>query len=839
MNGRNRERLRQAREALGWSQEEVAKVLGTTQSTIHRWESGEETPHSSFRHQLCELFEKSPEALDLEDMPELLLSYTPTYQTIIDPWIPLLPHFPLVGREQELTQLRQQLCADSPVMLQGLPGMGKTTLACALAYDSLIRTIFPDGVLWVGLGVHPDLQYQLIRWGTLLGLSPTALSALRNEDRQEALQHVLEARQMLLVIDDAWTVEDAQVFQLAGPRCATLITTRFPTLAASLGGNMQVLRELNTEESLDLLHLLVPQVVEREPQQVRLLAETVGGSPLALTLTGNYLRTRTHTGQDRRIQAALEQVRSTKTRLHLSEPQGFVDRHPSLPDESTLSLHSVIAVSDQHLSAEARTAFYALSVLPCKPASFSEATALAVCGCPVTVLKDLIEIGLLERMGEEGRYALHQTIFDYARTRLTSPLPHDHLLHYAWTLVETHQTDYELLDQESSTILGALEAAYALDKQQELVRGVRAFVPFLLVRGNYPLAQLHLLRAQHMALALSDSQALVSIYLYLGDLAGKQGDYDQSQNFLQQGLDLARQFGNPEQLSSLLSLLSRSLWKQGKYDQAETYLQEGLMLAQQIGYTERMGELLDMLGAIAASKGDYAQSETHLQEGLRFARKSGDRKQICLLLMNLGVTVTEQGQYEQACACFEEGLVLARQIGHSEWTSALLCNLGAVATFQEKYAQAAIYQREGLVIARQIGHREWMSILLLNLGETAVAQGNYIQAALYLQETLKLAQQLHRPQLKARALYEQGNLHLKQQEIEEAEADFREMLDIIPQGDFELQALAQYSFARLSVAQGDIKKARQLGEECVAAFDAMGHREAKQVRQWLDSIIAS
>jgi transcriptional regulator with XRE-family HTH domain len=304
MHGHHRERLRHAREALGWSQEDVADLLGTTQNTIHRWETGIETPHPSFRQRLCELFEKSPDALDLGDEPEFLLSSTPTYQAILDPWIPLLSH-PLVGRDQELARLRQHLCAVPMVTLQGLPGVGKTTLASALAQDPLIRATFSDGVLWVGLGVHPDLQYHLARWGRLLGLSETELSPLRNEDRQEALRHALEARQMLLVIDDACTEDDVRAFQLGGLRCATFITTRFPPLASAFGRSAQTLRELNTEESLDLLHVLVPQVVEREPEQVRLLAETVGGLPLALTLTGNYLRVRTHTGQDRRIQAAL------------------------------------------------------------------------------------------------------------------------------------------------------------------------------------------------------------------------------------------------------------------------------------------------------------------------------------------------------------------------------------------------------------------------------------------------------------------------------------------------------------------------------------------------------
>ncbi len=833
MNGQNRERLRQAREALGWSQEEVAKLLGTTQSNVSLWENGGETPQISFRQRLCELFEKNPQELDLEDSP--LLSYPLMYQTIFDPMIPPLLRIPLVGREHELAQLQQQLCAGlaAPVVtLQGLPGVGKTTLACTLTQDPSIRATFTDGVLWAGLGVHPDLQQHLVRWGMLLGHAP---AELRNEERREALRRAIETRRLLLILDDAWTVEDARAFLIGGPECATLITTRFPTIATALSTEPLILHELNTEDSLDLLHLLAPQIVERETHKARALAQTVGGLPLALTLTGNYLRLRTYGGQTRRIQTALEQLRSTKTRLHLSEPRSIIDRHPSLPTESTLSLHSVIAVSDQNLHPEASSALYALSVLPCKPESFSEGAALDVAGCSLDTLNALIEMGLLEH-AEVGRFMQHQTIADYAHTYLSSPQPYDRLLHFASTFTETHQKDYELLDQESSLILSALEAAHTLEKQKEVIGLACSFAPFLLLRGNYSVAQLHLLRAQQAALALDDTEGLVTTSLYLGDLAGKQGDYAQSQDFLEKGLNLARNFEKPEQISSLLSLLGRSHWKQGNYPQAKTFLQEGLLLARQIGHTEKMSELLATLGAVAASMGDYALSETYLEEGLTLARQAEDRKQLCTLLMNLGATISEQGRYEQARPYFEEGLTLARQIGHYERISALLCNLGAIATHQRNYAQAETYQREGLNIARQIGHREWMTILLLNLGETATVQGKYTQATFYFQETVKLAQQLSRPQLTARALYEQVNLHLKQQEIEEAGVTLVEMINIIPPDDLELQALAQYCQARICAAQGNIQKARQLGNASATTFEGMRHHEAKQVRQWLSSI---
>jgi tetratricopeptide (TPR) repeat protein len=706
-------------------------------------------------------------------------------------------------------------------------------MAEALSHDADIRLAFPDGILWARSGTNPDVVGQLQRWAGLFRLFMPEIGELT----KEVIEHVIEDREMLLIIDDVWRIEDALAFQLGGSRCTHLFTTRFPQLALKLSTDDPVhVQELNEEESLDLLHTLAPQIVEQELEKAHTLVQTIGGLPLALSLMGNYLRTHTYGGQTRRIQAALLQLQSHETRLHLDKPLGFFERHPSLLPGQRLSLHSVIAVSDAHMDNEMRQAFYALSVLPPKPDTFSKAAAVTVCSCSLKILDSLVGTGLLEESGD-GRYALHQTIADYGQTHLMSTSPQECLIQYAFSFIEAHQADYEQLDQESSTILRALDAAYVLDHQAELIHGVCAFAPFLLLHGNYEVAERHLYRAQQAALALENQQGLVGTYLYLGDLAGKKGDYVQSQSFLEQGLMLARRLEEPERMCALLSLLGRSHWKQGHYSLAEVYLQEGLTFAWKTQHRERMrSELLATLGAIAANLGDYPRSEAYLQEGLKLARKTDDRKHVCTLLMNLGVTISEQGQYEQARVYFEEGLALARQIGHFERISALLCNLGAAATLQGQYAQAEIYQREGLSIARQIGHREWMSILLLNAGETAAAQGKYNQATLYLQQTAKLVKQLGRPQLLARTFYELGNLYLKQQQVKEADAIFCEMLSAIPEGDVELHALSQYAFARICAVQGNMDQARQLGEISAAALESIKHREAEQVRHWLTSI---
>jgi NB-ARC domain len=352
-------------------------------------------------------------------MDWLLHSQTP----IIDPLIPPAP-LSLVGRDVELRHLKERLRSEAVISLNGLPGVGKTTLAVVVAHDPEIRTHFPDGVLWAPLGTTPDIFGQLRRWGALFGLHESQMGSGNIETLAQAARSAIEQRRMLLILDDAWTVEDVLAFEVGGPHCAYLVTTRFSNVATQLARcELRTLHELSTEQSLDLLHLLAPQVVEGEASRARALAEAVGGLPLALMLMGNYLRWQVSSGQSRRIQEALERLNHAEMRLHLSEPRSPLQRHPNFEAGQLLSLHAIIALTDQYLSEQARAALYALCVLPHKPGIFCKAVALAVGTCSTEVLDALVDTGLLESEGD-GYYALHQTIADYARHHLQGTTPH-------------------------------------------------------------------------------------------------------------------------------------------------------------------------------------------------------------------------------------------------------------------------------------------------------------------------------------------------------------------------------------------------------------------------------
>ncbi len=159
------------------------------------------------------------------------------------------------------------------------------------------------------------------------------------EARAISLRSLIDRRRMLLIIDDAWQIEDALAFQVGGLHCAYLLTTRFPEIAHQFAGEGAALvQELSEDDSLVLLRQFIPQVVENRLDDARSLVKAVGGLPLATALMGKYLYLQLQSNQPRRLEMALTRLNNAEERLQLASPLPLLERSPSLPSGTSLSL---------------------------------------------------------------------------------------------------------------------------------------------------------------------------------------------------------------------------------------------------------------------------------------------------------------------------------------------------------------------------------------------------------------------------------------------------------------------------------------------------------------------
>lgn len=437
-------KLRTERKMHGWSQAKLAEVLGVTTRTVIRWEQGLAVPQPNYRKKLGTLFGKTAQELglfwDTDEITAVQEVCSPDFQLVPKNFsVSALPEAlfsdsctpqnlgrisRLVGRTSLLMQTKQRLLdADNLTFtaLSGSPGIGKTTLAIALTMDQDIQARFPDGILWAPLGPKPHVLGQLMRWGTMLGVASSDVS---NPESQlawcQALRSAMGNRQMLLVIDDVWTTQDALALQIGGGGCTYLLTTRQPQVAFTIAERRSIIvSPLEEADGLVLLAQFVPQLIQQDPEGAQSLIQILGSLPLALILMGNYLASPTLIQQPWPLRTTLVQLHDTQEHLRVSMLTSSENGGPNLAANVPLSLYAAITICAQQLTPQAQATLNALAIFPPKPQSFSEEAALAMSRQSRETLDELYNAGLLENWGP-GRYCLHPTVANYARTRARS-----------------------------------------------------------------------------------------------------------------------------------------------------------------------------------------------------------------------------------------------------------------------------------------------------------------------------------------------------------------------------------------------------------------------------------
>lgn len=782
----------------------------------------------------------------------------------------------LVGRDELLTRLKRALLGDkhSPnLALHGLPGVGKTALAIELCHDPEVRTHYPDGVLWAALGPDPDPAILLHLWELALGFASEEVSGLpRLEDRAKALHAAIGARRMLLVLDDVWQAESAELLRLGGPHCATVFTTRMPGLAHELMSEQTfAVPELDGPASMEMLGRVAPQLISRLERRAQELVEATGGLPLALELLGRALRKDLYSRSPRRLTEALARLRDPAVRLGLERERSAIER-PSGRQPETLA--TAIALSAEALDEESRLAFYALSLFPPKPNSFDEPAAAAVTGGPIQTLDRLVDAGLLDVVAPE-RYAVQRTLSDYGRLRSSDSNVRQAFARYYLDILEENREAFHRLDRDIHNLLAAVEIAQQAGLVAQFIRAANSLFPYLEsaglvdqaqtileqardaaqeLDGPSPLAEalanlgrIALRRARHpeavafftQALQLAESIDEVGIQCAclqgLGSAALQRGVFPEAERHYREALRLAERDGLRVRQAGLLSNLGVLASNQGKSREAEEHFRAGLGLARELDDRHLLGTLLTNLGVIAARGGRLKQAEGFLNESLDLALAVGNRRTMVFLLSNLGTLAHDQGDDGRAWALLNHALVQARGIGDYARIGHILANLAALATQQHEFEHADALLREGLDMAREQEHQENLVLLLINSGQLAKERGELKEAVVHTEAALKLAAETGHARYGAHARVYLGELYLLAGDLVGARRAYRAALTDGEQlGMAELQADALFGLAKVEAAGGRPAHSRKHAGDALKLYTSLGHRKASDVEVWLE-----
>jgi hypothetical protein len=197
----------------------------------------------------------------------------------------------LVPRPELLASVRAELLGKPGMLaLHGMGGTGKSVLARALCDDPEIQAAFPDGILWATIGQTPDLEARFKDWIGALG-GVIGETSPGPERLKVILADLLRERACLLILDDVWQKDHVECFDVGGPRCRLLLTTRDAALVEDLGGRVHPVPLMAESEAVSLLELWAGAGLRTTtPDLKSRVVRRLGRLPLAIKLAGAQLR---------------------------------------------------------------------------------------------------------------------------------------------------------------------------------------------------------------------------------------------------------------------------------------------------------------------------------------------------------------------------------------------------------------------------------------------------------------------------------------------------------------------------------------------------------------------
>lgn len=647
------------------------------------------------------------------------------------------------GRASEIERLMQAVMSRVSagrvieiIAIDGMAGVGKTTLAVHVAYQ--LAAQFPDGQIFLRLYGHTPGHKPVDpadALGTLLlnaGVPPQQIPP--GLDARAALWRDRTAgKRMLLLLDDASSSAQVTPLLPGGADSLVLLTSRRRLLALpdTLLVSLEILKPW---EARDLLVRLTG--LPGEDSGVTDVVKLCGYLPLAISLIAGQLK---HHGVWTATDLANE-LASSKDRLESMRAE----------DDSVAAAFDL---SYRDLTADQQLLFCRLGLHP--GADFDGYAAAALADTDLRTVRMLLDGLFTAHLVDEpvrSRYRFHDLISEHARSLTTSD--------------SSSERDAAVKRLMSYYVATARAADLYLARRAPSTRGMALdrpiYAPDFTARDqavywmNMERLNLHAI-ADYAALT-RQSEYTLAIAAAMHAFLRAQGHWDQAASIHRASLAEARRSGNRSAEAGALQDLGDIQRLMGDFSEAAASQENALTLYREIGNRHGEADALNHLGFVLRRVGDYPSAAERLESSLRLYHELGDRRGEADALNYLGDVQRLTGEYAAAAISQEKALILYREMDDQHGEANALCSQGEAWRLCGDYATATACLVRAAQLARDLGNRNAEANALNYLGDVQLSTGDSGAATVSQERALRLYRELGNRHGEANALNYLGNV---------------------------------------------------------------------------------
>ncbi|MEV0145436.1 MULTISPECIES: BTAD domain-containing putative transcriptional regulator [unclassified Nonomuraea] len=583
------------------------------------------------------------------------------------------------GRSAELERLVDDYRGPAVVTIDGMAGIGKTTLAVHVAHRLAAR--YPDGRLFIDLRAHTagrepvDAAAALEALLRQLGV-PADRIPVTPAERSALWRAELADRRVLVVLDNAFDAEHVRPLLPGHSDTLVLVTSR-RRLVDLDGAHALSVDVLDEADAAELFERIVGERARQEPEAVREVLRLCGHLPLAI-----------------RISAARLQHRPRWTVSYLA---GRLRDHRRLLD----GVSAAFTLSYEQLHEAEQHMFRLLGLVPGRDIDAYGAAALA--GIPEEEAEELLEALLDAHMLlqlEPGRYTFHDLLREHARS-----------------IAEDDGAVLRLLTYYLHRSRAAVDRLFpdSLSQREGIPQPDAPIAPIR--DAAEAIAWLDAERSNIIATAVHGPEiCLGMLALAMRPYLDRQAHHDDAITLHTLSLQRSRKLGRREFEARALTDLAWTYWRLGEYERAEEHARQALDACEEA--YERARALLT-LGNVALRRRQDTQAKQFLKQALDLTRIGADTWGEAHVLGILALVLERAGRPEEARRHLDLALALHRKVGNPAGAAATLDHLGVVLRHQGELVQARTRHEQAAALYRKLGDTADEAAAINGLAEAA------------------------------------------------------------------------------------------------------------------------
>ncbi|HWS31895.1 MAG TPA: tetratricopeptide repeat protein [Actinoplanes sp.] len=624
------------------------------------------------------------------------------------------PSGTFAARTMELSRLEAMLPGPRPVVISGMAGVGKTTLA--LHWARSVADRFPDGQLYLNLrGFHPgdrvSVREALHHLLSSLGVREEHLPATV-EAQARLYRTKLSGRRMLVVLDNVADAEHARPL-LTPEGCLCVLTSRnhLAGLIVAEGAQSLTLHPLDERDGRDLLtHRLGADRLAGEDTAIRRIVAACGGLPLALALVAARA-TINPTFTLAEIATQLDQAAGGLTALR--------------SDDVDTDVRAAFSCSYRLLPEAGRRMFRLLGLHPGPDISVRAAAALTATTPDEAhaVLDGLARTRLLTEH-RPGRYVSHDLLRAYAAELVAHDDPAD-----ARRAAQDRLTDHIVYEAcTAATTINPLRKPIALGPGATPAT-VEPYAGEAHALAWFRNEHRVLLAVLRLAVDLGADRRAWQLAWGIGEFLDRNGYLRDWAIVQATALEAAERLRDPAAQAFSHRVLANGCIRLDRPEEALDHLARALDLYLSLGDLADAATTLYLTAWAHSLHDDWQQALDHGERAVALARRAGDAVVLGLALNMTGYLHGEQGRYDITLNRCEEAAELQRAIGHRIGLSATLDTLGVAHQALGRHETAFEFYREGLRLHAELGDHYNEADMALRLGDAYAAAGDHTAAA--------------------------------------------------------------------------------------------------------------